>query len=230
MVRSHLRMTKNQTWKWWGFLRGERESQNILNNLFGPQTALFTRLTLRMLFFMEKTTVNKNIKIISVLVGVFYSFDLIFPMFPWCFLRFSNDLFCVSFNFLSIFSVFTYFSKMFPRLLIGAPPVLPRTWCWNTIGTPCARSSTFDSSDKLRSVDIALGYVKLHKNKIVARWFEPYSSWFLLHEDFNPILACLFCSSTRDSCSSWQTWTTSSSGAGGKTSRRHPSDRSNWLR
>ena len=198
--------------------------------MFGPQTALFTRLTLRMLFFMEKTTVNKNIKIISVLVGVFYSFDLIFPMFPWCFLRFSNDLFCVSFNFLSIFSVFTYFSKMFPRLLIGAPPVLPRTWCWNTIGTPCARSSTFDSSDKLRSVDIALGYVKLHKNKIVARWFEPYSSWFLLHEDFNPILACLFCSSTRDSCSSWQTWTTSSSGAGGKTSRRHPSDSSNWLR
>ena len=56
---------------------------------------------------------NKNIKIISVLVGVFYSFDLIFPMFPWCFLRFSNDLFCVSFNFLLIFSVFTYFSKMF---------------------------------------------------------------------------------------------------------------------
>ena len=84
-----------------------------MKNLFGPQTALFTRLTLRMLFFMEKTTVNKNIKIISVLVGVFYSFDLIFPMFPWCFLRFSNDLFCVSFNFLSIFSVFTYFSKMF---------------------------------------------------------------------------------------------------------------------
>ena len=154
--------------------------------------------------------------------------------FSLCFL----SVFCVFrmiyFVFLLIFFQFLVFlltlAKCFPRLLIGAPPVLPRTWCWNTIGTPCARSSTFDSSDKLRSVDIALGYVKLHKNKIVARWFEPYSSWFLLHEDFNPILACLFCSSTRDSCSSWQTWTTSSSGAGGKTSRRHPSDSSNWLR